>query len=52
MEPKRVSPFANQDVDPQNPSHSAAVPADEVEPMTTAELDRDEERAIKNNEHR
>jgi hypothetical protein len=52
MEPDRNPPGVPPSVEPENASLSSPVIVDEIEPATTAELDRQEERAIKRNEHR
>ena len=52
MEPDRKPSHVPPSVEPENPSLSSPVLTDEIEPATLAELDRQEERAIKRNEHR
>jgi hypothetical protein len=51
MDPDR-KPRTPPSVEPENPSLSSPVITDEITPATLAELDKQEERAIKRNEHR
>jgi len=52
MDPKPSPPAADQDIAPPSPVQHEQVPADELEPATSAELDREEKEAIENIEHR
>lgn len=52
MNSKPPPPAANRDIAPPSALQHEQVPADELEPATSAELDREEKEAIENLEHR